>query len=37
MKPVTEVLAGIVVGLTLGGLLIWGVVELGDYIVRIYP
>lgn len=37
MKPVTEVFAGIVVGLTLGGLFVWGVVKLGDYIVRIYP
>lgn len=34
MKPVTEVLLGVVVGLALGGAMIWGVMKLGDYIVE---
>lgn len=34
MKPLTEILFGIVVGLALGGAVIWGVMKLGDYIVE---
>lgn len=34
MKPVAEILAGIVLGLALGGMVIWGVMKIGDYIVE---
>jgi hypothetical protein len=37
VKPVTEVLAGVVLGVAIGGLIIWGITELGDYIVRAFP
>jgi hypothetical protein len=35
MKALGEVLMGAAIGLVLGGLLIWGVMKLGDYIVRV--
>lgn len=34
MKPLTEVLLGVAVGLALGVAMIWGVIKLGDYIVE---
>ena len=34
MKAVAEIVAGIVIGLALGGLVIWGVMKIGDYIVE---
>jgi hypothetical protein len=37
VKSVAEVLAGVVLGVAIGGLIIWGITALGDYIVRIYP
>lgn len=37
MKPLAEIMAGIVIGLAIGGLMIWAVMEIGDYIVRAYP
>lgn len=37
MKAVGEVLLGVLIGLGLGGLMIWGLMRLGDYIVRTYP
>lgn len=37
MKVVGEVLLGALIGLVLGGLMIWGLMRLGDYIVRVMP
>lgn len=35
MRALGEVLFGAALGLAIGGLIIWGVMALGDYIVRV--